>query len=237
MNILFTGPSALVNEWIAVCDEHHCFVYSRDAKKHLSKNATHVQALDDADEADLILNLHVAPTDKRKELLAELVGATKNHIPVLCNSVAVTATEIASWTGKPERIVGLAALPTLLAAETVEIAYPFGSERRHHEAIAEFFTSIGKRAEVVADEVGLVFPRLLCMIINEAVLALQQGVASEDAIETSMTLAVNYPKGPLAWGKAIGWKHVHAVVHALHSSLGDDRYRPAPLLRRMALVD
>ena len=237
MNLLFTGPSALINEWIAVCDEHHCFVYSRDAKKHLSKNAAHVHALDDADEPDLIFNLHVAPTEKRKELLSELVGSTRNSVPVLCNSVAVTVTEISTWTGKAERLAGIAALPTLLAAETVEVAYPFGSERRHHDVLAEFFASIGKRVEVVADEIGLVFPRLLCMIINEAVLAVQQGVASEDAIESSMKLAVNYPRGPLAWGSAIGWKHVLCIVNALHVTLGDDRYRPAPLLRKMALIE
>ena len=75
--------------------------------------------------------------------------------------------------------------------------------------------------------------RIVCQLVNEAAFALQKGVGSAADIDTAMRLGFNYPRGPLEWGDSIGLDHVLAVLDALHEELGEERYRAAPLLRRM----
>jgi 3-hydroxybutyryl-CoA dehydrogenase len=86
---------------------------------------------------------------------------------------------------------------------------------------------------VVPDGPGLVFPRILCMIINEAAFALMEGVASAEDIDTAMKLGTNYPLGPLEWADRIGLDQVLGVLEGLQAEYGEDRYRPAPLLRQL----
>jgi 3-hydroxybutyryl-CoA dehydrogenase len=86
----------------------------------------------------------------------------------------------------------------------------------------------------VQDSVGLVMPRILCALANEACFAIMEGVAEANDIDTAMKLGTNYPSGPVVWAGRIGWSQVLAVLKGLHGYFGEDRYRPAPLLQRMA---
>lgn len=95
-----------------------------------------------------------------------------------------------------------------------------------------FFSQIGMKPERVADKVGLVFPRILATIINEAAFALMEGVADPKAIDDAMKLGTNYPKGPLAWADEIGLDIVYELLAGLSLEYGEPRYRPCPLLRR-----
>ena len=81
----------------------------------------------------------------------------------------------------------------------------------------------------------MVFPRIVCQIINEAAFALQEEIASPQDIDLAMKLGANYPLGPIEWADRIGMQQVYAVLSALHRDLGADRYRISPLLRQMAL--
>jgi 3-hydroxybutyryl-CoA dehydrogenase len=87
----------------------------------------------------------------------------------------------------------------------------------------------------VKDAPGLVFPRILSLIVNEAARSLDEGVAAGD-IDTAMRLGVNYPAGPLGWADRAGLDEVLAVLEGLQRETGDDRYRPAPLIRKMVLA-
>ncbi|MCV2514387.1 3-hydroxyacyl-CoA dehydrogenase PaaC, partial [Leclercia pneumoniae] len=95
----------------------------------------------------------------------------------------------------------------------------------------------GKRVLQVADYPGLIIWRTLAMIINEALDALQKGVAREEDIDTAMRLGVNYPRGPLAWGEQLGWQRVLILLENLQRHYGEERYRPSSLLRQRALLE
>jgi len=95
----------------------------------------------------------------------------------------------------------------------------------------------GKRVLQVADYPGLLIWRTVAMIVNEALDALQKGVASEQDIDTAMRLGVNYPRGPLAWGEQLGWQRLLRLLENLQRHYGEERYRPSSLLRQRALLE
>ncbi|MEB6377892.1 3-hydroxyacyl-CoA dehydrogenase [Leclercia adecarboxylata] len=100
-----------------------------------------------------------------------------------------------------------------------------------------YFQQQGKRVLQVADYPGLIIWRTVAMIVNEALDALQKGVASEQDIDTAMRLGVNYPRGPLAWGEQLGWQRLLGLLENLQRHYGEERYRPSSLLRQRALLE
>ena len=101
-------------------------------------------------------------------------------------------------------------------------------------AAGSFLAGLGKETAVVQDRVGLVMPRILCMVINEACFALTEQIAQPSDIDTAMKLGTNYPKGPLEWANLIGIRQVVSVLEALRTATGEERYRVAPLLYQMS---
>jgi len=129
--------------------------------------------------------------------------------------------------------VGYHVLGPLDQARLVELTAAESASQAAREAAEDHFRSLGLHVEWVADAPGLVLGRIVCQLVNEAAFALQKGVADAEGIDTAMRLGFNYPRGPLRWGDEIGLDHVIAVLDALHRELGEERYRAAPLLRRL----
>jgi 3-hydroxybutyryl-CoA dehydrogenase len=100
-------------------------------------------------------------------------------------------------------------------------------------AAERFFGSLGRHLEWVGDAPGLVLGRIVCSVVNEAAFALGEGVGSAEDIDTGMVHGLNYPRGILAWGDAIGLDQVLAVLEALYAERREERYRPAPELTRL----
>jgi 3-hydroxybutyryl-CoA dehydrogenase len=130
--------------------------------------------------------------------------------------------------------VGFHALPPFGEATLVELTRGPDSSRVAAQTTEHFFTTLGKHTEWVADAPGLVLGRIVCQVINEAAFALGEGVGSAEDIDAGMTLGLNYPRGILAWADEIGLDHVLNVLDSLYLERGEERYRLAPVLRRLA---
>jgi 3-hydroxybutyryl-CoA dehydrogenase len=153
-------------------------------------------------------------------------------VAILSSSVTVTVAEQAGWVKRRERLIGIGALPSLLEGSLIEIAPSDETAESTLLKAKEFTALLGKEAAIVQDSIGLVMPRILCMLTNEAYFAIMEGVAGGYDIDTAMKLGTNYPTGPVERGEKIGIRHIHAVLTALFKYFGEDRYRVAPLLEK-----
>ena len=132
----------------------------------------------------------------------------------------------------PSVIFGFCGLPTLLNRSLLEVSLYHEADR---EKLAQTCAALGTDYRVVADRVGLVTPRIICQIINEACFTVQEGTATMQDVDLGMKLGTNYPHGPFAWANAIGVERVYAVLEAMWNDTHDERYKICPLLKRQAL--
>jgi 3-hydroxybutyryl-CoA dehydrogenase len=128
--------------------------------------------------------------------------------------------------------VGFHVLPALADAKLVELTRNESSSPVAAARAERFFAALGKRTEWVGDAPGLVLGRIVCQLVNECAFSLGEGVGSAADIDTGMILGLSHPRGPLAWGDAIGLDHVLTVLDALCDEYREERYRPAPALRQ-----
>jgi 3-hydroxybutyryl-CoA dehydrogenase len=130
---------------------------------------------------------------------------------------------------------GFHALVPFAESKLVEMTKTSTTSSTAIERGEHFFASLGKTTEWVGDAPGLVLGRIVCQLVNEAAFALGEGVGSAEDIDAGMTLGLNHPHGPLAWGDAIGLDHVLSVLDALADEYREERYRAAPALRRAVM--
>lgn len=187
-----------------------------------------------ADRIELTVEAVVGHRQLKRETIESLnnafVGTTD---PILAAALNATATEVGQWSVEPGNVIGWACLPPLESAETFEVLPGLRTSPETLRQAQEFLASLGKEPVVIGDSAGGVLPRAVANLINEAAFALMEGVASAEDIDQAMRLGMNYPEGPLAWCDRIGLDQVLGIIAALGEANGPDRYRPAPLLRRL----
>ncbi|HEX4109069.1 MAG TPA: 3-hydroxyacyl-CoA dehydrogenase NAD-binding domain-containing protein [Solirubrobacteraceae bacterium] len=148
---------------------------------------------------------------------------------ILCDAGSLAALDPAG------PAVGFHALPPLAEGRLIELTRQPTSSELAVERSERFFSSLGRHLAWVGDAPGLVLGRLVSQLVNEAAFALTEGVGSAADIDTGMVLGLNHPRGPLTWADAAGLDHVLTILDALREELGEERYRAAPLLRRLYL--
>lgn len=186
--------------------------------------------------ADVIIEMQDESAVAKERLLANLTRVAPLETLVMASALATSTTEAASWVPEPERVVGFGLLSPLGENGIVELAAGLATAVDRLKEAATFWAGLGFEAVTVADGPGLVRARTICCLINEAVSALMEGVATAADIDQAMKLGTNYPHGPLEWADHLGLDIVLGVMTGLHQEWGEDRYRPAPLLRRMVLA-
>lgn len=193
--------------------------------------------MDHLADIEIAIELHNESAAAKQELLLALSSLLPDDALILTSSLATSATLAASWTKRPERVVGFAVLPPVPDEGIIELTSALQTDESALVQAELFWRGLGQETIVVADGPGLVRARTVCCLINEAAGLLMEGVASADDIDKAMRLGMNYPIGPLAWADMIGLDAVLGVMTGLFEEWGDDRYRPTPLLRRMVAAN
>jgi 3-hydroxybutyryl-CoA dehydrogenase len=238
--IFITGESPMVEEYANICSAHGYDVYVSWNEKPARKpefqsdriKITNIIPANTSVVVDLT-NIDIFAKRKNIERFDKTLAETA---PILSSSITITVTEQSSWISGKHRLIGIAALPTLIQKPLIEIAPTIYSPKETLEVTKRFFQSIGKEIEIVQDRVGMVLPRILCRVINEAAFAITEDIATPQDIDTALKLGVNFPFGPFEWAEQIGLKQVYAVLTALHTDLQEERYRVNPLLKQMAIT-
>jgi 3-hydroxybutyryl-CoA dehydrogenase len=237
--VYVVGDSPMVEEHIALCLSHgYAVVYDLDEKSQipLTFDSGYVRkSAKIPDNVSFALELTNIDLGMKRKNLEALDKALPGTIAIASSSVTVSATEQSSWIKHKGRLVGFGALPTLSKTSLVEVAPTVFSPAETMRVVQRFFGSVGKEIEIVQDRVGMVFPRIVCQIMNEAAFALQEEVATPQDIDLAMKIGAHFPLGPIEWADKLGMQQVYAVLSALDRDLGEDRYRISPLLRQMAL--
>lgn len=157
-------------------------------------------------------------------------------IPVFLNTAKISLAELSNTVdnGVKSTIFGFNGLPTFFNRPILEVSVFKKEDAAKLESIAK---ALGTAYLIVEDRVGLVTPRVICMIINEAYYTVQEGTATREDIDVAMKLGTNYPFGPFEWCNRIGVKNVYEILEAVYDDTKDERYKICPLLKREYLLD
>jgi 3-hydroxybutyryl-CoA dehydrogenase len=182
---------------------------------------------------DAIFECSNMPLEKKGRNLAFFDDRCSAAIPVFTSSVCHTVSEQSKYTKYPSRLVGIGLYSTFSAAKLLEIAPSKITDENIVQNAISVLKNLGFETAKVPDRTGLVFPRILAMIINEAAQVYSEQIASKEDIDTAMKLGTNYPMGPLEWADKLGIDLVYEILAALQRDFGEDRYRPHPVLKEM----
>lgn len=225
--VCLLGDEALVREYSAEFQSHGIPVAEIKNLPSLKANGKKIT---------LAFELTIDNTAAKQENLRVLDETLPPDVPIVTNAVTTTVLMQTQYILKKERLIGISAFPTLLENTLVELSPSLHTSQTIAESVTAFFASVKKERAIVEDSVGLVMPRILCQIINEALFTVGNDVANPRDIDTAMKYGTNYPHGPIEWGEKIGYRNVVAVLDALYHHHHEERYRVAPLLRQLAIA-
>jgi 3-hydroxybutyryl-CoA dehydrogenase len=183
--------------------------------------------------ADLVIEAIVEKLEPKASLFAELATIAQSQAVLASNTSSLSISSLARASGRPDRFLGLHFFNPVPVLPLVEIVRGMETSDETLATSLRFVQAIGKTPIVVSDSPGFVANRILLPMINEAIFALQDGVAPAESIDEVMKIGMSHPLGPLALADLIGLDVCLDILETLHRDFGDDKYRPAPMLRRM----
>ncbi|USK74964.1 3-hydroxybutyryl-CoA dehydrogenase [Peribacillus frigoritolerans] len=188
--------------------------------------------LKNAAAVDLVIEAAVENMEIKTRIFAELDEITPRHVILATNTSSLPITEIAAATKRPEKVIGMHFMNPVPVMKLVEVIRGLATGDEVYQEVEKMAESLNKVPVEVNDFPGFVANRILMPMINEAIYTLYEGVATKEAIDDVMKLGMNHPMGPLTLADFIGLDTCLYIMETLHQGLGDDKYRPCPLLRK-----
>ena len=223
------GLTAIASRWERLVEA------GRRSPEDVEEFKTHLSSGTAADSinVDLVIEAIVEKLDPKSMLFAELGTVAPPSTLFASNTSSISISALGRASGRPDRFVGLHFFNPVPVLPLVEIVRGIDTSDQTLATSTNFVEAIGKTPVVVDDAPGFVANRLLLPMINEAIFVLQDGIAPKESIDEVMKLGMSHPMGPLALADLIGLDICLDILETLHGNFGDDKYRPAPLLRRM----
>jgi 3-hydroxybutyryl-CoA dehydrogenase len=184
-------------------------------------------------DVDYVVEAAIEQADLKRALFAQLDKLTRRDVILTSNTSSISITMLAAATTRPGQVLGMHFMNPVPLMVLVELIKGQATSAASMTVATELCTRLGKTAVEAADYPGFIANRILMPMINEAIFAVMEGVGTPEAIDAVMKLGMNHPMGPLTLADFIGLDVCLAILEVLHDGLGDPKYRPCPLLRRM----
>jgi len=201
----------------------------KDAALSRIQSTTSIQ---DMAQADFVVEAAIEDRALKLGIFEELDNRCREGVILSSNTSSVSITEIAGATHRPEMVIGMHFMNPVPMMALVEIIKGLATSAETFQVTEALALRMGKTPVPANDSPGFISNRILLPMINEAIYALYEGVGSPEDIDRVMKLGMNHPIGPLALGDLIGLDTCLAILEVLHAGLGEDKYRPCPLLRK-----
>lgn len=203
-----------------------------EEKEAILNRITKSLSLEDARDVDIVIEAATENMEIKQSIFKQLDEIAPEHAILATNTSSLPITEIAAVTKRPEKVIGMHFMNPVPVMKLVEVIRGLATADEVYKTVEQMAIELGKKPVEVNDFPGFVSNRILLPMINEAIYALYEGVATKEAIDDVMKLGMNHPMGPLQLADFIGLDTCLYIMEILHEGLGDSKYRPCPLLRK-----
>jgi 3-hydroxybutyryl-CoA dehydrogenase len=184
-------------------------------------------------DCDLVIEAATENEELKVKILKDLCAGLSPRTLIATNTSSISITKLAAATDRPDRFIGMHFFNPVPVMQLLELIRGLQTSDDTHTKALDFAKRVGKVAITAKNSPGFAVNRILCPMINEAIFALQEGIATAEEIDAGMKLGCNHPIGPLALADLVGLDTMLSVMEVFYKGFNDPKYRPAPLLKEM----